>query len=125
MELDPIRVQQAVGNVLRNAIKFTEAPHEISVKSSISRDGWRIVIQDKGIGIPAAELEQIREPFYRGSNANRLSVRGTGLGLHIVDLIMDSHGGTMKIRSKENEGTEVELFFLRRETNPSEIDSTH
>lgn len=113
MQLDPERVQQAVSNLIRNAIRFSSGVGPVSITSTIGWDEWMIKVSDEGLGIPEGELERVREPFFRASNASQRSVRGAGLGLHIVDLIMQSHGGSMCIESTVGKGTCVTLTFPR------------
>ncbi|RAW01195.1 hypothetical protein DQQ10_09780 [Pseudochryseolinea flava] len=94
-------LQIALLNVLDNAFKYSEAP----IRISFNRKGKNIVIgiRDYGIGIPVAELQRIRSPLFRASNAGR--VPGAGLGLALVDRIVSVHKGAMEIVSKEGEGT--------------------
>lgn len=113
MQLDPERVQQAVSNLIRNAIRFSDVAGVVSITSTIGRKEWIIEVCDEGLGIPQGELERVREPFFRASNASQRSVRGAGLGLHVVDLIMQAHGGSMCIESTVGKGTCVTLTFPR------------
>ena len=64
-------------------------------------------VVDEGIGIPAADLDGLGSRFFRASNAMQAEIAGTGLGLRIVQTIVDRHGGTLGIESVEGEGTTV------------------
>jgi signal transduction histidine kinase len=63
-------------------------------------------LKDEGIGIPSQEIPYIFEKMYRASNSTKISVKGTGLGLYITSQIIKAHGGQIKVKSKENEGSE-------------------
>jgi len=94
----------ALKNLLENACKFSDQkPVFLKLKAD---DGVvQIFIQDQGIGIPAPDLRNIAEPFFRANNAR--GIPGTGIGLNLSSKIINQHGGSLKIRSQEGEGTEV------------------
>jgi signal transduction histidine kinase len=96
-------------NLLDNACKFSN--DDVGVEFVIDDKQIRILISDKGIGIPPAELEAIFKPFKRGSNVKFIG--GFGIGLSLVNKIMGLHNGEMLITSHENEGTTTELIFNR------------
>ncbi len=98
----------AFQNLLDNACKFSN--DDISVDFEISDKSINVIISDSGIGIPADELETIHRPFSRASNVKFIG--GFGIGLSLVSRIMELHGAEMKIRSKVNEGTRIEMIFL-------------
>ncbi len=85
------QIQQAIGNLINNAFKFTTKSG--SVKVSLSRVDYMalLTVEDSGIGIPMADLPHLFERFYRGHNASDRP--GSGLGLSIVRAIAHSHGG--------------------------------
>lgn len=95
-------LENALLNIADNAIKYSTGEIEIE----LSRDGNEGVIRvaDNGIGIPDADLEKIRSPLYRASNVS--NIPGAGLGLALVDRIINAHAGKMLINSKESKGTE-------------------
>jgi signal transduction histidine kinase len=105
---DATRMQQALSNILLNAIKFTPSGGRVDVH--LARDGKtaQISVRDTGPGIPADELPHIFERFYRGpSTATKVS--GSGLGLPIVQSIMHAHHGDVEVHSEPGSGTEVVL----------------
>jgi len=100
-------------NLLDNAVKYSTEEKKISVRAKPSATGTRIdvVIRDSGIGIPASDLKQIFNRFYRVPGPNSKAVKGTGLGLFIVQSIIKRHGGKIRAESKgEGRGT---TFFLQ------------
>ncbi|MCK6442994.1 sensor histidine kinase [Elstera cyanobacteriorum] len=107
LRLDPALLDQAVTNLLGNALKYSDPSTTVSITARMDGDWALVEVEDQGIGIPEAEREQIRTRFFRASNA-RATV-GSGVGLYIVDQIMAIHGGTMSIDSRLNEGTRVTL----------------
>ena len=88
---------QALANLIENAIRHTPAGTSIEVALSIKGDHVSASVTDTGRGIPAAELPQVFQRFYRGSNAKEVS--GTGLGLSLVRAVAELHGGTVEATS--------------------------
>ncbi len=101
--IDENRIKQVLINLIDNAFNFT--PQGGSVSISISKDDTFIVIavKDSGCGIPADELPQVTEKFFKGKSSNSKN----GIGLSICDEIIKLHNGELKITSEENSGTEV------------------
>jgi signal transduction histidine kinase len=109
-EWDPLRLRRVLTNLLSNAVKYSPAGGEIRVTVSRQPAGacdWvEIVVQDAGVGIPAADLSRLFTPFYRATNvADRIA--GTGLGLTGARQIVQQHGGTLTVTSAEGAGTTV------------------
>lgn len=102
---DPNRLRQVFINVLDNAIKYSAPGGRITVKLWAGEYKAFIEILDQGRGIPPEDLENVRTKFYKGSN----SVRGSGIGLALVDSIMTALDGTMDIKSTLGRGTVVTL----------------
>ena len=112
LSADPMLFRRVMTNVLSNAFRYTPAGGRVTVTVTRAPDGEvKIAVIDTGVGIAAADIDQIFNRFYRGSAAKKLVSRGTGLGLAIVKSIMDLHGGNIKIASKPSEGTTVALTF--------------
>jgi signal transduction histidine kinase len=88
-------------NILDNAFKYS-AKH---IETEVTRDGKQVVfsIRDFGIGIPEQDLQRVRTPLFRGVNVRDIS--GAGLGLSLVNRIMEVHRGKLQLSSKEGEGT--------------------
>ncbi|NLD49226.1 MAG: HAMP domain-containing histidine kinase, partial [Clostridiaceae bacterium] len=99
----------AFKNLLDNACKFSH--EDVGVEFVITDKLINIIISDKGIGIPADEVENIYKPFKRASNVKYIG--GFGIGLSLVSKIIELHDAEFKISSKENEGTIIEVSFKR------------
>jgi signal transduction histidine kinase len=99
----------AFRNLIDNACKFSN--EDVHVEFIITDEFIKILISDKGIGIPSMEIESIYKPFKRGSNVKYIG--GYGIGLSLVLKIMELHHATLKVISVENEGTRIELNFKR------------
>jgi signal transduction histidine kinase len=112
---DEARLARVLGNLLDNALKYSERDQEIVVSVDDDADGSAILrVRDHGVGIPPEDLPRVFERFYRGRNAVEQAA-GTGLGLAMVRQIVDQHGGTVSIDSRPGGGTLVTLR-LPRET---------
>jgi signal transduction histidine kinase len=93
---------QALGNLLSNAWKYTQAQEKrITIDASSDVDHVVIAVSDNGTGVPRAEQEAIFEKFRRGSAAARSGTQGSGLGLAIVRAIVKAHRGRIDVRSSE------------------------
>jgi signal transduction histidine kinase len=106
---DSDRLGQVVDNLLSNAIKFTPAGGRVSVTAVPDPAGWTVEISDTGIGIPAAEQGSVFSEFFRASNSRTDRTPGTGLGLAISKLIVDRHGGDLRLMSEQDRGTTAVL----------------
>lgn len=98
---------RAFVNVLSNAVKFSHDNGVVQVKISRFVQQVEISVNDRGIGIPKAEIERLGSRFFRASNAVTKEIAGTGLGLRIVQTIVDKHAGEVTIESTEGLGTTV------------------
>ena len=101
---DPQRIGRVADNLLLNAIKYSPDGGDIAV--SLARDGqWAVMsIRDSGLGIPAADLPRIFERFHRGANVSR-KISGSGIGLAGSKQIVEQHGGTIEVDSREGGGS--------------------
>ncbi len=104
---DARRLGQVVDNILSNAIKFSRTGGHVTVELGGDGETIHLVIADTGIGIPAEEQGHVFSRFYRASAASELAVPGTGLGLAITRALVDQHGGTIELESRQGEGTTV------------------
>lgn len=117
LPLDAVAMERALSNLLANALKYSPGGGTVRVVLDEEEAGWRmgpcllLRISDDGIGIPAADLPRIFEPYHRAANA--LTVPGTGLGLASTRQIIELHGGAVSIASREGEGTTVTLRLPR------------
>lgn len=102
---DRDRLEQVLGNLLENAVKYSPDGSEVYV--SVEDRGDQIItsVCDRGIGIPADELGQVFERFHRGRQVSSTNYGGLGLGLYITKQIIERHGGSIWVESKEGSGT--------------------
>ena len=106
---DRDRLEQVLGNLLENAVKYSPDGSEIFVQVEDRGDHLITSVRDRGIGIPADELGQVFERFHRGRQVSSTNYGGLGLGLYITKQIVERHGGSIWVESKEGQGT---TFFF-------------
>jgi len=102
---DPLALESIVGNLITNAINYTQEGGEITVKVDKVGDNVRIAVQDNGFGIEAKYLGKIFDRFYRVKNEKTRFLTGTGLGLPIVKGLVDSLGGSISVESEPGRGS--------------------
>jgi two-component system, OmpR family, sensor kinase len=110
---------QVFSNLLSNAIKYSPGSGNIDVNAEISGGEIVVAIADRGIGIPQADLNRLFERYHRGSNVS--GIVGTGVGLYLVKMATDMHGGHIDVESKEGEGSR---FILRFPIMPDAIEKS-
>lgn len=107
-KLDKLRIRQAFGNVIQNAIQYTVDGDAISIDASQKDEKLVISIKDDGSGISARDLSHVFERFYRADEARTYRAGGRGLGLTIAKTIVEAHEGSISISSDGlHKGTEV------------------
>lgn len=106
---DRDRLGQMLDNLISNALKFTPDEGQVDVRMTSAEDRAIVEVSDTGMGIPDAEQQQLFERFFRASSATSNAVPGAGLGLTIVKTIVEAHGGTVGLTSREGEGTSVHV----------------
>ena len=111
---DPTLIEQAVVNLLDNAIKFSDPDSTINVKSYHQDDQIIISVEDQGIGIAQKHLPRLFERFYRVDKARSRSMGGTGLGLAIVKHIAQAHGGHVLVESKLGNGSRFSIHLPQK-----------
>lgn len=112
---DPRRLEQALDNLISNAVKYSPQGGPVQITASITPAEVLLAVQDTGVGIPWAEQERIFERFYRVEGPETRAVAGTGLGLYLTRAIVQAHGGRIWVESIPGHGA---TFFvaLPRET---------
>ena len=105
---DPVRITQVLENLLSNAVKFSPSGGAVVVSLRSDQQTIRLSIEDKGVGMSPAELNQAGDPFYR-ANPEDPSARGLGLGLSIVRSIVRAHNGEITMESRPGTGTLVTI----------------
>ncbi|MCX6049720.1 MAG: HAMP domain-containing sensor histidine kinase [Chloroflexi bacterium] len=103
VELDKKLMRQLINNLISNAIKYSSSDKTIGVNLTYSDNAFVLTVHDEGIGIPAADLNHLFEPFHRAVNVGTIS--GTGLGLVIAKESVELHGGTITVESQVGVGT--------------------
>ncbi len=104
MEADRQQVERVLQNLISNAIKYTAPKGQIIVRATVNNDSAAIDVQDSGYGIPEEELPFIFDRFRRVSKHKNKAV-GTGLGLAISKALVEAHGGTISVTSREGVGS--------------------
>ena len=100
-------IERVILNILSNSIKYTPDGGKIDIYVGYVHNDAYVKIKDTGIGIPKNDLERIYERFYRVDKARSRQLGGTGLGLSIAKEIIEKNNGSINIKSKVDEGTEV------------------
>jgi signal transduction histidine kinase len=114
---DHRRLLHVLDNLIGNAVKFSNPGGLIRVTARFhatrgpAGGTWRITVSDSGIGIPPGEVEQLFGRFTRGSNAHAAGLPGSGLGLSIVKLLTEMHGGHIRVHSVLDAGTTFSVFL--------------
>jgi two-component system, OmpR family, sensor kinase len=109
---DPKLLFQVFSNVLSNAIKYSPDGGVIAVDAALTADEVVVAIADHGIGIPATDLDRLFERYHRGSNVS--GIVGTGVGLYLVKMVVDMHGGAVAVASKEGDGARFTIRLPRK-----------
>jgi two-component system phosphate regulon sensor histidine kinase PhoR len=109
--LDPTLIEQAVANLLDNAIKYSEPQSAVLLRSRRQNSEVVISVEDHGIGIAQKHLPRLFERFYRVDQARSRSMGGTGLGLAIVKHIAQAHGGQVTVESRLGEGSRFSIHL--------------
>ena len=104
---DRVMLHRAMLNIVGNAVKFSRDDSVVEVQVARKGDQLLTVVRDRGIGIPPGEIDRLGTRFFRASNAVTNEIAGTGLGIRIVQTIVDKHGGELVIDSEEGQGTTV------------------
>ena len=104
---DAAALRSAVQNIVGNAVKYSAKGGLVEVGARAGDGGVEIRVADRGLGIDAADLRHIFEPFYRGRRAVDAQIRGTGVGLSVVRHVIGSHNGTIAVDSHVGEGTTI------------------
>jgi len=102
---DQVHITNVVYNLLDNAIKYCENSPDILIKTKSEDKKFTLEIIDNGIGMKKEDLKNIFEKFYRVPTGNLHNVKGFGLGLFYVRMIIEQHGGSVKVKSEVGKGT--------------------
>ena len=90
-------------NLLTNSAKYTERGGKIRLTARLTGAEVVVTVSDNGIGIPAKDIDALFERYYRGSNVS--GIVGTGVGLYLVKMVVEVHGGQIAVESTEGKGS--------------------
>lgn len=108
---DNVHLTNVLFNLVDNAIKYSKEKPEVTVTTTNKNNGILISIQDQGVGIQKDQIRHIFEKFYRVPTGNIHDVKGFGLGLYYVKLIIEAHNGTIHVNSEYGEGTTFDVWL--------------
>jgi two-component system phosphate regulon sensor histidine kinase PhoR len=111
---DAEALRRVIGNLIGNAIKYSDEKRRIEIKAHAAADEKNIIfveisIKDAGIGIDSADLSNVFKLFYRGRLAIQKQIEGSGIGLSVVKQIVEAHRGTITVSSKSGQGSTFRL----------------
>lgn len=118
---DPLRLEQALTNLVDNALKFAPAGSEVRVAVQWAKDTVAITVADNGPGIDQADFDKIFQHFYRAQQAGSAGVKGSGLGLAIAARMIEAQHGRIEVESTVDQGS---TFTLTLPTNTVELQRT-
>jgi two-component system phosphate regulon sensor histidine kinase PhoR len=108
---DAVHIENVIYNLLDNANKYSANKPNISVSTLNVGGSLVVVVADRGLGIAREHIDKVFDKYYRVPTGNLHDVKGFGLGLSYVKLILEAHGGRVAIKSEPGKGTMVELRF--------------
>ncbi len=114
-------VSRALLNLIDNAMKYSGDDRRLKIRLSDDDEFVTIAVEDRGIGISPQDLSRIFEPYYRAQFSDTQTRRGAGLGLTLVQQIVESHGGRVEVESVRGTGSTFMLRFPKPETRPEPV----
>lgn len=111
VQADRLHLGNAINNLIDNAIKYSRESVQIRINSQTDEQGWRLMVQDNGNGIPKAYHEAIFDRFFRVPTGNLHPVKGFGLGLSYVRQVVEKHGGRIEVFSEPERGSEFVIWI--------------
>ncbi|MBQ1740012.1 MAG: HAMP domain-containing histidine kinase, partial [Clostridiales bacterium] len=109
--VDRLRLEQVIDNIAGNSFKYAGTPLEVDFRSD--KDSIRVIMSDRGPGVPEDELAMLTTKFYRGSEASGSGKDGSGLGLYLASLFMEKMGGGLELRNREGGGFTAEIIIKK------------
>ncbi|WP_432661840.1 ATP-binding protein [Wukongibacter baidiensis] len=109
-------LKQALRIFIDNSVKFTPKGGTIKVLSTLQKRQLLLVVEDTGMGIPKEDIDHVFNRFYRSDKSRTKETGGHGLGLSIAKLIIDEHGGHLKVESTVDVGTKIKVFLPIKKT---------
>ncbi|MDX6436027.1 MAG: hypothetical protein QOK34_861 [Gaiellaceae bacterium] len=105
VDADALRMGQAIDNLISNAIKFTPESGNVDVTLAQGNDKMTLTVADTGMGMTSSDIDHLFERFFRTDSAQAEQIQGTGLGLPIVQAIVEAHDGTISVTSEPHVGS--------------------
>lgn len=125
LKADEVHIGNVIHNLIDNAIKYCDREPEITISTkNIGSSSVQLMVQDNGIGIKKENLKMIFDKFYRVSTGNVHNVKGFGLGLYYVKLIIESHGGKIQVKSQIGQGTTFIILLPLNKIKDHESENT-
>lgn len=109
--VDKLRLEQVIDNIAGNSFKYAGTTLEVSYKSDA--DNIRVILSDRGPGVPEKELAMLTTKFYRGSEAAGSDKDGSGLGLYLASRFMEKMGGGLDLKNREGGGFTAEIVIKK------------
>jgi len=109
--VDKLRLEQVIDNIAGNSFKYAGTPLEVEFASD--KDSIRVILSDRGPGVPEDELAMLTTKFYRGSDASESGKDGSGLGLYLALLFMEKMGGGLELKNREGGGFTAEIIIRK------------
>jgi two-component system sensor histidine kinase KdpD len=118
VEIDPILIEQALGQILENAAKYSPSGSTVRITARSERDQVVISVHDQGAGLTAQEQNQLWTRFFRGER-HVSTVTGSGVGLWIAQAFVTANGGTLRAASQgEGRGTTIAMYLPAAREDP-------
>lgn len=118
---DRTLLRRALANVLHNALKYSPPGTQVQCSIHARTEGetahWVVSVRDQGLGIPADQLERLCTPFARLHARSHPGIGGIGLGLALVQTVLQRHGGTLEIDSSPGEGAQFSLVLMQADAH--------
>jgi two-component system sensor histidine kinase BarA len=125
---DRDRLRQVVVNLLTNAVKFTSKGGRVTVtltdiqhQPDLNAPGYRILVEDSGVGIAADQFDKIFNSFYQVDSSSTREYGGAGLGLAIVKSFVEGHGGVVRVASELGHGSRFTLVLPVTPSSQSQV----
>jgi signal transduction histidine kinase len=111
VQVEPTDLSDAIGNLLDNAVKYTEPPGKVSVKLARAGDSVAVSVEDTGMGMALDTQQDMFDAYRRGNRALEKGIYGSGLGLSIVRAVAEQAGGEVVVRSRPDEGSKFTIVL--------------
>lgn len=123
VEMDRLRIEEVLLNLLQNAVKYSPGAGRIDVEVRAVGDEAVVSVKDRGIGIPRADRARVFDRFFRAKNAEAIHYSGLGIGLFVCSDIVRQHGGEIEVESTEGSGSTFSIRLPRvpSVTEPTEV----